>query len=63
MSNRYLEKALQIEQILKEKNIDLWLVLGRETGDVCDLALKLILPINIMGIFVFFILPKEIELH
>ncbi len=50
----YLEKSNQIKEILNELDIDLWLILGRETSDVCDPALRLILPINVMGISAFF---------
>ncbi len=55
MDNKlYLEKSHQIKEILNELNIDLWLILGRETKDVCDPALRLVLPINVMGISAFF---------
>ena len=51
------EKYGQIAQILQEKNIGLWLLMGRETVDVCDPGLRLVLPTNIMGVSAFFFTP------
>ena len=50
-------KCAQVAQILAEKNIGLWLVMGRETVDVCDPALRLVFPSNIMGVSAFFYTP------
>lgn len=51
------QKYEQVAQILKEKNIGLWLVMGRETVDICDPGLRLVLPSNIMGVSAFFFTP------
>ena len=51
------EKFEQIQQVLKEKNIGLWLVMGRETVDVADPAIRLVLPVDIMGVSAFFFTP------
>lgn len=51
------QKYEQVAQILQEKNIGLWLVMGRETVDVCDPGLRLVLPSNIMGVSAFFFTP------
>ena len=51
------EKYGQIAQILQEKNIGLWLLMGRETVDVCDPGLRLVLPTTIMGGSAFFFTP------
>ena len=51
------EKYDQIAQILKEKDIGLWLLMGRETVDICDPGLRLVLPTNIMGVSAFFFTP------
>ncbi len=51
------EKYDQITQILNEKNIGLWLLMGRETVDICDPGLRLVLPTNVMGVSAFFFTP------
>ncbi len=51
------EKYEQIAQILQEKQIGLWLLMGRETVDVCDPGLRLVLPTNVMGVSAFFFTP------
>ena len=51
------EKFEQICQVLTEKNIGLWLVMGRETVDVADPAIRLVLPVDIMGVSAFFFTP------
>ncbi len=51
------EKYAQIAEVLKEKNIGLWLLMGRETVDICDPGLRLVLPTNIMGVSAFFFTP------
>ena len=51
------DKYAQVTQILREKNIGLWLLMGRETVDVCDPGLRLVLPTNIMGVSAFFFTP------
>lgn len=51
------EKYKQIAEILKEKKIGLWLLMGRETVDICDPGLRLVLPTNIMGVSAFFFTP------
>ena len=51
------EKYQQIAEVLKEKNIGLWLLMGRETVDICDPGLRLVLPTNIMGVSAFFFTP------
>ena len=48
------EKIEQIYSILREENTDLWLLMGRETMDICDPGLKLVLPQDIMGVSAFF---------
>ena len=50
----FTEKFEQIQQVLKEKNIGLWLVTGRETVDVADPAIRLVLAVDIMGVSAFF---------
>ncbi len=52
-----LEKYAQVAEVLREKNIGLWLLMGRETVDVCDPGLRLVLPTNIMGVSAFFFTP------
>lgn len=54
MDELYRGKRAQVAQILEEKNIDLWLVMGRETVDVCDPGLRLVFPSNVMGVSAFF---------
>ena len=49
-----MDKYAQVAQVLKEKNIGLWLLMGRETVDICDPGLRLVLPSNIMGVSAFF---------
>ena len=44
MDKLYQGKREQVAQILREKNIGLWLLMGRETVDVCDPALRLVFP-------------------
>lgn len=51
------DKYAQVAQVLKEKNIGLWLLMGRETVDICDPGLRLVLPTNIMGVSAFFFTP------
>lgn len=51
------DKYTQVAQILKELDIGLWLLMGRETVDVCDPGLRLVLPTNIMGVSAFFFTP------
>lgn len=51
------EKYAQVAEILREKDIGLWLLMGRETVDVCDPGLRLVLPSNIMGVSAFFFTP------
>lgn len=53
-----MDKYAQIAQVLKEKNIGLWLLMGRETVDICDPGLRLVLPSNIMGVSAFFFTPE-----
>lgn len=57
MDKLYQGKREQVAQILREKNIGLWLIMGRETVDVCDPALRLVFPSNIMGVSAFFYTP------
>lgn len=52
-----MDKYAQVAQVLKEKNIGLWLLMGRETVDICDPGLRLVLPTNIMGVSAFFFTP------
>ena len=54
MDQLYAGKYAQVTEILNEMDIDLWLVMGRETVDVCDPALRLVFPSNIMGVSAFF---------
>ena len=51
------KKYEQIAQILQEKNIGLWLLMGRETVDICDPGLRLVMPSDIMGVSAFFFTP------
>lgn len=51
------EKYDQVTEILRELDIGLWLLMGRETVDVCDPGLRLVLPTNIMGVSAFFFTP------
>lgn len=51
------DKYEQVAKVLQEKNIGLWLLMGRETVDVCDPGLRLVLPSNIMGVSAFFFTP------
>jgi Xaa-Pro aminopeptidase len=53
MKELYLEKSAQALAVLQELDVDLWVLLGRETGDICDPALRLVLPINVMGTSAF----------
>lgn len=53
MNALYTEKCRQVTQVLNELDTDLWVLLGRETGDICDPALRLVLPINVMGTSAF----------
>ncbi len=57
MRKVFPEKYEQICQILQEKNIGLWLLMGRETVDICDPGLRLVLPVDIMGVSAFFFTP------
>lgn len=57
MDELYRAKRAQVAEILREKEIDLWLVMGRETVDVCDPALRLVFPSNVMGVSAFFYTP------
>lgn len=57
MEGLFAEKRAQAAQILREKGIGLWLVMGRETVDVCDPALRLVFPSNVMGVSAFFYTP------
>ncbi|GHV27469.1 hypothetical protein FACS18948_4890 [Clostridia bacterium] len=57
MRATYAEKYKQIAEILSEKNIGLWLLMGRETIDIADPALRLVLPLDIMGVSAFFFTP------
>lgn len=52
-----MDKYAQVAQVLREKNIGLWLLMGRETVDICDPGLRLVLPTNIMGVSAFFFTP------
>lgn len=52
-----MEKYEQAARILQEKDIGLWLLMGRETVDICDPGLRLVLPSNIMGVSAFFFTP------
>ena len=52
-----MDKYAQDAQVLREKNIGLWLLMGRETVDICDPGLRLVLPTNIMGVSAFFFTP------
>ena len=52
-----LKKYEQVAQVLQEKNIGLWLLMGRETVDICDPGLRLMLPSDIMGVSAFFFTP------
>lgn len=54
MNAIYAGKYEQVKQILKEKDIDLWLLMGRETVDICDPGLRLVMEGNIMGVSAFF---------
>ena len=47
-------RLAQVQKILEEKQIDLWLLMGRETVDVCDPALRLVFDGNVMGVSAFF---------
>lgn len=58
MRTVFPEKLGQIADILREKDVDLWLLMGRETMDVCDPALKLVLPMDVMGVSAFFFTPS-----
>ena len=51
------DKYDQVAEILRELDIGLWLLMGRETVDVCDPGLRLVLPTNIMGVSAFFFTP------
>ena len=57
MNQLFTKKQEQVAQILAEKNIGLWLVMGRETVDVCDPGLRLVFPSNVMGVSAFFFTP------
>ena len=54
MDALYSGKYAQVVEVLNELDIDLWLVMGRETVDVCDPGLRLVCPSNIMGVSAFF---------
>lgn len=54
MDALYSGKYEQVVEVLNELDIDLWLLMGRETVDVCDPGLRLVLPTNIMGVSAFF---------
>ncbi len=54
MQALYAKKQAQVRQILEEKQIDLWLLMGRETVDVCDPGLRLVFEGNVMGVSAFF---------
>ena len=54
MDQLYAGKYAQVVDVLNELDIDLWLVMGRETVDVCDPGLRLVFPSNIMGVSAFF---------
>ena len=54
MDKLFAGKYAQVKDILNELDIDLWLVMGRETVDVCDPGLRLVFPSNIMGVSAFF---------
>lgn len=54
MNALYAGKQAQVREILEEKQIDLWLLMGRETVDVCDPGLRLIFDGNVMGVSAFF---------
>lgn len=54
MNALYAGKQAQVQKILEEKQIDLWLLMGRETVDVCDPALRLVFDGNVMGVSAFF---------
>ena len=54
MDALYASKYAQVVEVLDELDIDLWLVMGRETVDVCDPGLRLVFPSNIMGVSAFF---------
>ena len=54
MNALYASKQAQVQKILEEKQIDLWLLMGRETVDVCDPALRLVFDGNVMGVSAFF---------
>lgn len=54
MNGLYAGKQAQVQKILEEKQIDLWLLMGRETVDVCDPALRLVFDGNVMGVSAFF---------
>lgn len=51
------EKYEQIARVLREKEIGLWLLMGRETVDICDPGLRLVMPADIMGVSAFFFTP------
>ena len=57
MRLNFPKKYEQIAQVLREKNIGLWLLMGRETVDICDPGLRLMLPSDIMGVSAFFFTP------
>jgi Xaa-Pro aminopeptidase len=54
MRATFPEKYAQIAETLREKRIDLWLLMGRETLDIADPALRLVLPVDVMGVSAFF---------
>lgn len=58
MRKIFPEKLVQIKDILIEKNTGLWLLMGRETMDVSDPALKYVLPVDVMGVSAFFFLSS-----
>lgn len=60
MDKLFQGKREQVAQILREKQIGLWLVMGRETVDVCDPALRLVFPSNVMGVSAFFYTPDGV---
>lgn len=57
MRKCFPEKYTQISEVLREKDIGLWLLMGRETVDICDPGLRLVMPVDIMGVSAFFFMP------
>ncbi len=60
MDDLYRQKILQARSILREKGLDCWLMLDRESGTsgTRDPSLELLMPCPVVGLSAFFITPE-----